>query len=525
MSGMLKRMSPGWLWRILAGAGILLLGAGGVVISTSYDARPTVAVLGGDAPVSMGAADPSDITSNNSPTLVRNPLRSDNLAVSNRIDTPRFACALNVSFDGGASWTQTPIPLPQGEEPKCFAPDLAFAADGTLHLSFVTLKGVGNVPNAVWTARSQDGGRTLSDPVRVLGPLAFQVRLATDPVNPRRLYLSWLQAAAVGFLSFPQTGNPIEVVSSEDGGVSWQPPQRASSPGRARVAAPVPGVGPRGELYVLYVDLGEDRLDYEGGHGGKGGPPYQGHFSLVLARSLDHGRSWQESLVDAGIVPIHRFVVLFPPFPAMAIDHRSGRVYAAFHDGRMGDPDVWIWSLPLGGRRWEGPTRVNDTPKHDRRWQYLPQLAVAPDGRVDVVYYDRRSDPENVMNHVSLQSSFDHGKSFAPAVRLSSRSFDSRVGFGAKQGLPDLGSRLALLSDDRRALAVWTDTRAGTVATNKQDLTRAVVAFSKPARLAQPLESALRYGGLALMLLGAGFLTWTLAGPRMRSRARRLAHG
>ncbi len=509
MGAIVKRVCPGGSpWRILAGAVLLLLGAAAVVLSTSYDSSPTAAVLGGDAPISAGAANPSDITSNNSPTLVRNPVRSDNLVVSNRIDTPSFGCALNASFDGGATWTQTPIPLPRGEEPKCFAPDLAFAVDGTLHLSFVTLKGVGNVPDAVWTTRSADGGRTFSEPIRVLGPLAFQVRLVTDPVDPRRVYLTWLQGTAVGFLSFPQTGNPIQVMRSDDGGASWQPPVRVSSPRRARVIAPVPAVGPRGELYVLYLDLGEDRLDYDGGDGGKGGPPYRGHFSLVLARSLDYGRSWQESLVDAGIVPIHRFVVLFPPIPSLAVDRRSGRVYAAFHDARLGDSDVLIWSLPAGGRRWDGPTRVNDTPKHDQRWQYLPQLAVAPNGRVDVVYYDRRSDPENVMNQVSLQSSFDHGKSFGRAASLSSRPFDSRIGFGGQQGLPDLGSRLALLSNDYRALAVWTDTRAGTAATNKQDLTRAVVAFSKPARLSQPVEDSLRYGGVALMLLGAGVLAW-----------------
>ena len=41
--------------------------------------------------------------------------------------------------------------------------------------------------------------------------------------------------------------------------------------------------------------------------------------------------------------------------------------------------------------------------------------------------------------------------------------------------MPDLGSRLALSSDDGRALALWTDARAGTVASNKQDLAGAVV--------------------------------------------------
>jgi hypothetical protein len=145
---------------------------------------------------------------------------------------------------------------------------------------------------------------------------------------------------------------------------------------------------------------------------------------------------------------------------------------------------------------------VNDTPPRDGTRQYLPKLAVAPNGRLDVVYYDRRADARNVMNLVSLQSSFDQGEHFSPALRLTSRAFDSRIGFGSPHDLPDLGSRLGLLSGEDWALAVWTDTRAGTQATNKQDLMRALVVFSKPARLADPVEYGLRYGGVALACLG-----------------------
>lgn len=503
---MLKRWPSGRLLPVIIGVSLVVLGAGAALVSTGYDDSPSATVLGGDAPVNQGAGNPADIRSNNSPTLVRNPVRAANLVIANRVDTPRFACVLNVSLDGGARWTQTPIPLPRGEEPKCFAPDAAFAPDGTLYLSFATLKGRGNVPNAVWTASSTDGGRTISAPVKAAGPLRFQVRLAVDPVNSRRIHLTWIRAADVGFLKFTETANPIQSVRSDDGGATWQRPVRVSNPARARAVAPTPAVGPRGELYVLYLDLGGDRLDYEGGHRGNGGAPYQGRYELVLARSRDGGETWGESVVDRRIRPIHRFVVLFPPYPTMAIDRRNGRIYAGFHDARLGDPDVLVWSLPSGGKEWKGPTRVNDTPRRDGTWQYLPHLAVAPNHRLDVVYLDRRSDKANVRNNVSLQSSFDAGETFIASTRLSSRPFDSRIGFGGKHGLPDLGSRLSLLSGEQRALAVWTDTRAGTRATNKQDLSRAVVVFSEPPRLSKAVRYGLRYGGVALALLGLGAL-------------------
>ena len=416
-------------------------------------------------------------------------------------------------------------PPRRGEEAKCFGPDVAYTRDGTLHLSFVTLKGGGNVPNALWLSSSKDGGRTLSRPRKVAGPLTFQVRLAPDTKKPERLYISWLQGIEVAPLKFPLTGNPIEAVRSDDGGRTFTKPAVVSAGRRKRVIAPQPQVGPRGELYVLYLDVGDDILDYAAGHGGRGGRPYRGNFELVLTRSKDGGRTCAESVVDSQIRPIDRFVVFFPPAPSLAIA-ADGRIYAAFHDARSGDPDVNLWTLPPGEEsRWEGPRQVNDTPQADKSWQYLPKLAVAPDGRLDVLYYDRRADRKGVMNQVALQSSVDDGESFSDETNLASRSFDSRIGFGAKEGLPDLGSRLGLVSDDKFALGLWTDTRSGTPETQKQDLAAAVASVSEPERLSGSEEDALRYGGGLLALGGLLVFGWWVVGRRGRLRRRTSARG
>ncbi|MGH8574260.1 MAG: hypothetical protein ACREX8_17040, partial [Gammaproteobacteria bacterium] len=363
--------------------------------------------------VNEGAASQGDISANNSPTIARNPRRADNLAVANRIDGPRYACALHVSHDGGSRWSRIPVEIPRGEERKCFAPDVTFSLDGKLHMTYVTLRGLGNTPHAGWYVSSTDGGRTLSKPRKLLGPLAFQVRLTADPKDPRRLYLSYLRADSdVGVFKFTAPGNPILVARSRDGGSTWDRPVRVNAASRSRAVAPSVAVGPRGEVYVLYLDLGDDRLDYEGEHEGRGGPPYSGTFKLVLSRSLDRGATWAESVVEDRLVPTERFLAFLPPFPSVAVDPGDGRVYAGFQDGRLRKSDVLVWSLPAGSPAWEGPTRVNDTPERDGTSQYLPWLDVAPNGRLDVVYYDRRSDPKDVKNEVSLQSSFDHGESF-----------------------------------------------------------------------------------------------------------------
>jgi len=482
------------------GAALVLVGAALALWSGLADRETAARALDTDRAVNAGAGDPGDISAHNSPTVARNPRDPRNLVVTSRIDSPDFSCAVHASTDGGRRWSRTAVPVPEGR--TCYAPDAVFATDGTLHVSYVTLEGVANTPRAAWVAASHDGGRTLSPPRKVTGPLAFQVRIAADPARPGVLYVTWVQALDVGNLKFTAPGNPIRAARSRDAGASWSRPVQVNDARRGRALAPSPAVGRDGELYVLYLDVGEDRLDYEGAHEGTGGPPYPGRFTLVLARSRDGGRTWAESVVDDRVVPIGRFIPFLPPFPSLAVDRGSGRIYAAFHDARLGTPDVWIWTLEPGGRHWGSPVRVNDTPRRDATAQYLPEVAVAPSGRVDVVYYDRRGDPRgDRMNDVSLQSSRDGGRTFSAPLGLASRSFDSRIGFGSERGLPDLGSRLGLVSGDGEALAAWSDTRAGTDASNKQDIMRAVVA---PGRAGVGAASAddIGRGGLALMVGG-----------------------
>jgi hypothetical protein len=490
---------------VLAGVALILLALGAFLISTAFNGHNEVRRVGGNLAVNTGALNPLDLSSNNTPNLASNPANPANLVIANKIDSPTYSCALNVSFDGGGHWTQTPIPVPgtAGHVPECYAPDASFGSDGTLYVSFATLAGRANAPHAAWLVTSRDGGQTLSPPIPTpLGGDAFQIRVAADPRVPGRVYLIWLKAAEPLVLyGFGSTDNPIEAVRSDNGGRTWLAPTQVSAPGQARVISPAPAFGPHGQLYVLYLNLEGDSLDYSGASGGHVGPPYAGPWQLELARSLDRGTSWTASTVG-NVAPARRFIVYTPPFPSLAVDPASGQLYVAFENARGGHSDVNLWTLPSGARSWSAPTRVNDTPVNDGTAQYLPKVAVAPNGRVDIVYYDRRADPANVLNQVSLQSSYDHGKAFTPRLVLSNRPFSSRIGFGADRGLADLGGTLGLVSTASHAMAVWADTRAGTRVTLKQDIARQIVAFNSPERISGGLKAVLRIAAIALAVLG-----------------------
>lgn len=482
------------------------LGAVAVVASELLAGPVQGKVVTGNLPVNKSAFRQGDFSAHNSPTVVQSPLDPARIVVANRIDSPGFSCALHVSQDAGETFEAADLPLRDGVDGPCFAADASFGGDGTLYVSYVTLTGLANAPEALWLATSEDGGETFTSPSKVAGELAFQARVVADPQVAGRVYLTWLQAADVALLAFPEAGYPIHAVRSDDGGRTWTDPVEVNDPARQRVVAPAPVVDRRGHLLVAYLDLMEDRLDYNGGHGGQGGPPYQGPWQLILARSSDGGRSWAETVVDE-LVPAERFVVFLPPFPSVAVDPSGQHVYVAFGQAPFGDPDVFLWHSDDGGVSFGEPVRVNDTNEADGSTQTLPKIAVSPEGRVDLLYYDRRDDPEDVRNEVSLQSSDDEGLSFGPHVTLSDRSFDARIGFGGERGLPDLGSRLGLVAMDDIAIAVWTDTRTGTRASHKQDLVRAVVSFGDLPPLDAAAAYRLRIGGIAIVLIGLVMLT------------------
>lgn len=500
--------------RWMTGAGLVVIGLGLLLVASTLGGgtlrqrRPVV-------PVNAGAADGTDARAHNSPAVARNPKDKANLVVADRVDSPRYSCALHVTLDGGVSWEEATIPFPGGEElpARCFAPDAVFDTDGTMYLSFVTLKGEGNSPNAAWITSSKDGGRTMAAPTRALGPLAFQVRLLADANRPGNLYLTWLQADAVAFVAFPNPSNPVQFMRSTDGGITWSGPEVVSSSKRQRVVAPSLAQGRDNEMFVLFLELIDDRLDYQGAHEWKGGAPYDGLWRLVLARSVDRGDTWQESVVEDKLVPTQRMLVFLAPSPSLAVDRERGRVYVAYQDGRTGDADVLLWTSTNFGVTFSTPRRVNDTARRDGTSQYLPKLAVAPSGRLDVVYYDRRQDPKDRMNEVSLQSSTDGGNSFGDRMLLSPVAFDSQVGFGGSRGMPDLGSRLGLVAGDDEVFALWSDTRRGKPESVLQDVAVAVVDVSRPSSMRGPLKLA---GTLALAA-GLGLLAWQVVAARRRS--------
>jgi hypothetical protein len=443
----------------------------------------------------------------NSPTVAYNPAREGNVVVTYRKDRPGYSALLAYSFDGGESWQQTVLPLPPGitgctasqNEPCPFAPDLAFAPDGTLYVTYVNLVGNGNRPDNLWISSSTDGGRTLSPPTRVAGALTFMPRVTVDPEG--RVYATWLQADEVGLLRY--AGRPPEIVTarSDDGGRTFSSPVRVSDPQRERVVAPSPVIDDDGHLVVMYQDLKANRRDFEN----QPGPAAELPFALVLTRSTDGGRTFVPGTeLESDILATRRFLPFLPELPQLAAS--DGKLYATWADGRDGDDDVFLRSSSDGGASWTAPVKVNDNGA-DGTAQFLPKVDVGPDDRVNILFLDGRNDPrQKKLLDAYLATSTDGGKTF-DNVRLSVRSFDKSIGpsFGEAYGT-DFGTKLGLAHGDGRLFASWVDTSAGTEATGRQDVNFAAVDLPSSGG-----GRTLVLGAALVLLLGGAFLALALS--------------
>jgi hypothetical protein len=486
---------------------LLLAACGG---GDSPNAQELVPAPGEDILVTQ---DRNPIIAHNSPALAINPIQLTNMVIVDRVDRPDYSAGVHITNDGGTNWRDVALKLPPGSSGKLFAPSAAYDGRGILYVSYVILTGTGNDPDSYWIARSGDGGLSFEEPTKIAGPFVYQTSLAVAP-RSGRLYASWLQSnleASTCLLCFGQTGLPIVVSRSDDGGRTWSAPVQVSDAGRQRVGAPVLAVDNDGNPAVLYVDYGENRWDWQNLEG-----RYDGTFSLVFTRSGDRGQRWEPGrVVDADIVPTARFLVYLPVSPGFAMAS-NGDLYAVWADGRAGDPDILLRRSTDDGKTWSRPVQVNRGAAGDGVPQDMPAVGVAPGGRVDVVYYDRTIDRRGSKADVLLSSSSDSGKSFSKAFRLSDSASDRKVG---PEGSPhaeeaDFGTRTAVASLAGGAIAAWTDTRNGTVDGGKQDIFSAQVPLDDNSSL--PVTNILLAG--AGILLGVAGVTLFLLSRRGRKQ-------
>jgi len=102
-----------------------------------------------------------------------------------------------------------------------------------------------------------------------------------------------------------------------------------------------------------------------------------------------------------------------------------------------------------GGQTWSTPIRVNDDAVRNGANRFQPQMAVALDGVVSIIFFDTRNDAQHKLIDVYLAQSIDHGASFLKNVRVTTTSWDPAVKAPVDpSGLQFIGDYQGLAADN-----------------------------------------------------------------------------
>jgi hypothetical protein len=303
------------------------------------------------------------------------------------------------SSDGGASWTST-LGLPALD--RTGDPAVAFGPDGTAYFVASSLPAAGE--RRLLLFRSPDGGAKWDGPF----PLTYMDREyvtvdASAGANRGRVYVN-------GNNRVPRTISDFVLFGSSDGGRSFRGPGTRLSFGT--VQASVMGnavVASDGTVIGVYV-AGQ-------------------RASIEATWSVDGGASLAPGAkIDDYIAGGERKGAVLGNAnaePALAIDATGGRfkdrLYVVWPDRRSGHSKIRFASSSDAGRTWSTSRVINDNEPNDSTDQFMPEVAVNGDGVVGVMWYDRRSHPDNLGWDVRFTASADGGASFLPSVRVSER--------------------------------------------------------------------------------------------------------
>jgi len=227
------------------------------------------------------------------------------------------------------------------------------------------------------------------------------------------------------------SGGGVEFQRSTNGGVTWQAPITIPN-------SPVYGtldVDTNGNLFVG----GEGNTFYcersiNAQIGGQT-PTFDRSTAVNLGGSLGFG----------GINPAGLDGMLF-----LAVDRSGGptnnNIYmlaSVVPPGRS-TTDVMFVRSTDGGMTFSAPHKVNDDPVNPSKWHWFGTFSVAPNGRLDAVWYDTRNAANNTDSQLFYSYSTDAGVTWSANVAVSNS-------FNPFEGYPNqnkIGDYITIVSDN-----------------------------------------------------------------------------
>ncbi len=468
--------------RMLAAAALVLVATPAGAQNTDPDVKPVV------TNAVQVTTNPNPTRAHSSPQLARNPKTGELVIVETDV-YGGFGVAVHMSADEGRTWAPGGDPM---MKPYTWNSDYAingpyvtaaFDKNAVLYLAFTAADPAkaslnrAERPRPVFVARSEDSGRSFTT------AMAYRVdeanprtinnrrgRIVLDPSNPQNVYVAWIQSS---------TGEKARsmTAASTDGGRTFGPATDLAE------AEPQGGYEPR----MAVTSDGVLHAVYPGGGFAPMAPPGTQAADPVIRpifyrNSRDRGRTWSPPVaIDQGSAQFSH-----NRKQALAADPNNGNLYMTWYGnpktrpGLEDDNEIYVRVSRDGGATWSDRVTVNDDAASPNTQHYDPGISIAPNGRVDIAWYDFRNSPapeaqanaapfnNGGMTDIYYASSTDEGRTFSPNVRISDRIADRRIGVWSNNVHSHFNVGIASAND--AVYFAWQDTRNGNALTNSEDI-------------------------------------------------------
>lgn len=409
------------------------------------------------------------------PAIAENPFNHQNvIAGSKMFSDPahyQFKIGTYYTTNGGRTWHDTGV-LPGYDQYSTTSDiSIAYSSKG---IAYACLLAVGGKTSGIFISRSTTGGRTWDKPVSVFTDTSGKTFsdkpwIAVEPTTGSKvgaIYVVWnldnagTKDAEAGSNSvfMRQQSEPMTeglVVSrSIDGGQTFARPHTIRGFDSEFSIGAIPAVSPDGSVNIVYATISDKTGLVD-------------HFELV--QSHDRGITYSNPLIIVPRVnglPNHLSSGTFRnlSLPTFAVSPSNGSMVIAWADQGSTDTDILTSRSTNGGMSWTPPARVNHDRLNNGKDQFMPALAVAPNGVFTCSWFDRRRDPLNRLIDVDIAQSTDDGATFGHNLQVTRHSWDPAIGAPQPEGKANntfIGDYQALAVDNRTVHPLWNDTQNG----------------------------------------------------------------
>jgi hypothetical protein len=314
--------------------------------------------------------------------------------------------AVYESFDGGATWANSHLTT---NGAFCYDTWLAFNANGDLFTSFecsdqrIAYKVAGT---STWVATKLTNAGGFPD----------RDMVAIDNTSSSPFFGS----AYIGYDDNGSNNTPY-VLYSRDGKTNWK--RSAAIPHSNPTIGVNVSAGPDGSVYACWED-------------------YNGK-KLLCSKSSDGAATFGAAvLVTNYRMNTTSFFVSIPPqsvrgilpFPMTAVapagSAHAGRLYVSYTDVDTvkTNTNIYVRFSDDGGATWSAETKINDDTVN--AYHFHNSIAVAPNGRVGVSFYDTRRDSTSKRTDRYMSVSGNGGVTWSRNLKITS-AMSNETGSGA----------------------------------------------------------------------------------------------